>query len=362
MRIVLAPDSFKGTATATEAARALADGWRSVRPGDDLLSLPMADGGEGTLDAVATARPGACVHEVPGCTGPDGRPVPGRYALLPDGTALVEFATTGGLPLLGERLAPLTATSRGTGETIAAALDAGASALTVGLGGSASTDGGAGLLSALGLRLLDRSGTPLPDGGGALAAAARADLGSLRPAPPGGVRLLTDVTNPLLGPAGAAAVYGPQKGAGAAEVARLERGLERYAELLGGDPRQPGAGAAGGTAYGLAAAWNARITPGAAAVADLLGLDAALDGADLVVTGEGRFDATSLLGKAVGEVLARARRAAVPVRVVAGGSTDARALTLLSLAGDPEDARRRAAHWLHRAGALLARSAGPAAG
>ncbi|MEK2493183.1 glycerate kinase [Kitasatospora purpeofusca] len=358
MRIVLAPDSFKGTATAAEAARALADGWHSVRPQDELVLLPMADGGEGTLDAVATAHPGATVHEVPGCTGPDGRRVPGRYLRLPDGTALVELATASGLPLLEGRLAPLAATSRGTGEAIAAALDAGATALTVALGGSASTDGGAGLLSALGLRVLGHSGAPLPDGGGSLATAGHIDTRRLRPAPPGGVRLLTDVTNPLYGPDGAAAVYGPQKGAGPSEIALLEHGLRRYAELLGGDPHHPGAGAAGGTAYGLAAAWDARITPGAAAVADLLGLDAALAGADLVVTGEGRFDATSLLGKAVGEVTDRAHRAAVPVRVVAGDSTDGRALTLLSLSGDSDDAQRRATHWLRLAGTWLARSAG----
>ncbi|WP_307853458.1 glycerate kinase [Kitasatospora sp. RG8] len=360
MRVVLAPDSFKGTATATEAARALADGWRSVRPGDELVPLPMADGGEGTLDAVSTAHPGSTLHEVAGCTGPDGAPVTGRYALLPDGTALVELATASGLPLLGGRLAPLTATTRGTGETIAAALDAGATAVTVALGGSASTDGGAGLLGALGLHVRGRSGARLPDGGGALAALGSIDLSTLRAAPPGGVRLLTDVTNPLLGPDGAAAVYGPQKGAGATDTALLERGLRRFAELLGGDPDQPGAGAAGGTAYGLAAAWGARITPGAAAVADLLGLDAALARADVVVTGEGRFDATSLLGKAVGEVIARAERAAVPVRVVAGDSADERALTLVSLAGDGSDAARRAAHWLLRAGAALARSFDPA--
>ncbi|MET9402675.1 glycerate kinase [Kitasatospora sp. NPDC002965] len=362
MRVLLAPDSFKGTVTAADAARALADGWHSVRPDDDLLPLPMADGGEGTLDAVTAAHPAATVHDVPRCTGPDGTPVTGRYALLPDGTALVELATASGLPLLGGRLAPLTATTRGTGEAIAAALDAGATALTVALGGSASTDGGAGLLAALGLRVTARSGARLPDGGGALATAGHLDTRRLRPAPPGGVRLLTDVTNPLLGPHGAAAVYGPQKGAGPAETALLERGLRRYADLLGGDPDRPGAGAAGGTAYGLATVWNARIEPGAAALADLLGLDAALAAADLVITGEGRFDATSLLGKAVGEVITRADRAAVPVHVVAGDSTDARALTLVALAGDTADACRRATHWLHRAGAHLARTAGAAGG
>ncbi|MFJ2782246.1 glycerate kinase [Kitasatospora sp. NPDC087315] len=355
MRVVVAPDSFKGTVTARDAALALAAGWRSVRPGDELLIRPMADGGEGTLDALAAALPGAVLHLVPCCTGPDGRPVAGRFALLPDGTALVELADTGGLPLLGDALAPLTAGTRGTGETIAAALDAGARQVTVALGGSASTDGGAGLLAALGLRLLDDTGADLPDGGGALTRAARLDRTALRPAPPGGVRLLTDVTNPLLGPTGAAAVYGPQKGADPARIALLEAGLRRFADLLGGDPDLPGSGTAGGTAYGLVNAWGARVVPGAAAVAGLTGLDAALSGAGLVITGEGRFDLTSLHGKAVGEVLARAERAGVPARVVAGEASDPGALTLTALSGDPADARHRAAHWLTAAGARLAR-------
>ncbi|GAA2783576.1 glycerate kinase [Kitasatospora paracochleata] len=356
MKVVIAPDSFKGTVTATDAARALADGWRSVRPDDRLTLRPMADGGEGTLAAVAAAHPGTALTRVGGCTGPDGRPVDGEYALLPDGTAVVELATTSGLPLMAHP-APLTATTRGTGELIAAALDHGATRLLIGLGGSASTDGGTGLLAALGLRVLDADGTPLPDGGGTLTLAHRIDRTRLRAAPSGGVRLLTDVTNPLLGPDGAAAVYGPQKGAGPEEIDRLEAGLTRLSELLGGNPDQPGAGAAGGTAYGLAAVWDATVTPGAAAVADLLGLDAAIADADLVITGEGRFDATSRLGKAVGEVLDRAARAGVPSRVVAGESADPAALTLTALAGSAHSARSDAAHWLRRAGAELAASA-----
>ncbi|WP_199823396.1 glycerate kinase [Streptomyces sp. NRRL WC-3742] len=355
MRVVIAPDSFKGTVTASGAAQALADGWRSVRPDDHLTVRPMADGGEGTLSAVAAAHPGAALTRVGGCTGPDGRTVEGAYALLPDGTAVVELATASGLPLM-ERPSPLTATTRGTGETVAAALDGGAQGLLIALGGSASTDGGTGLLHALGLRLLDVDGVPLPDGGGALARAHRIDRSRLRAAPPKGVRLLTDVTNPLLGPSGAAAVYGPQKGAGPEDIALLERGLTRLSELLRTSPDQPGAGAAGGAAYGLMAIWGATVTPGARAVADLLGLDAALARADLVITGEGRFDATSLLGKVVGEVMTRANRAGVPVHVVAGESPDPRPLTLVGLAGDPGDARARAAHWLRQAGAELARN------
>ncbi|GAA0685678.1 glycerate kinase [Kitasatospora atroaurantiaca] len=356
MRVVIAPDSFKGTVTAADAARALAEGWLSIRPDDHLTIRPMADGGEGTLAAVAAAHPGTSLHRVGGCTGPDGRAVDGEYALLPDGTAVVELATASGLPLMTHP-APLTATTRGTGELIAAALDRGATRLLIGLGGSASTDGGTGLLQALGLRLLDTDGLPLPDGGGALTRARRIDRSHLRPAPPGGVQLLTDVTNPLLGPDGAAAVYGPQKGAGPEEIARLEAGLTRLSELVGGAPDQPGAGAAGGTAYGLAAVWGAVITAGAAAVADLLRLDEAVASADLVITGEGRFDATSLRGKAVGEVLARAGRAGVPSKVVAGDSSDGSALTLTALAGSSHAARTEAAHWLRQAGARLATAA-----
>lgn len=211
MRVVIAPDSFKGTLEASVAAEALAEGWLGVRPADELIMRPMADGGEGTLAAVLAATPGAVLREVAGCTGPDGRRVPGRYAQLPDGAALVELAVASGLPLMDEP-APLTATTRGTGELIADALDRGARRLVVALGGSASTDGAAGLLGALGLRLIDAAGKPLVDGGDALRAACHADLSGLRAAPVGGVELLTDVTNPLLGPAGAAAVYGPQKG------------------------------------------------------------------------------------------------------------------------------------------------------
>ncbi|MEV4611361.1 glycerate kinase [Kitasatospora sp. NPDC049258] len=363
MRVVLAPDSFKGSLGAAGAARALAEGWRTVRPQDELLLCPMADGGEGTLAAVTTAHPDSTRHLVPGCTGPDGRPVNGRYALLPDGTAVVELAVASGLPLL-ERPAPLTAGTRGTGETIAAALDRHRPRrLLLALGGSAGTDGGAGLLSALGLRLTDADGHQPPGGGAALGAVRHADRAALRPPPPDGVVLLTDVTNPLLGPDGAAAVYGPQKGATPADIRILEAGLARLAEVLGGEPQLPGSGAAGGTAYGLHAGWGARIAPGAAAVADLLGLDRALAGADLVITGEGRYDLTSLRGKAVGEVARRATAARVPAVVIAGavqvgtpraGLHALRSLT--ALAGTPAEARRHPTRWLRTAAARTART------
>ncbi|QLQ35749.1 glycerate kinase [Micromonospora robiginosa] len=361
MRVVVAPDSFKGSLAAHDAARALADGWSARRPGDDVRLLPLADGGEGTLDAFAAARPDAGWHATT-VPGPDGRPVDAGWLLLPEGTAVLELARASGLPLL-DAPDPRHAHTYGLGVVAAAALDAGATALVVGLGGSASTDGGTGALRALGLRLRDRRGRDLPLGGAALADLADLDRAGLRPAPPGGVRLLVDVTAPLAGPGGAAAVFGPQKGAGPDDVAALDAALLRFATLAGGDPDQPGAGAAGGTGYGLAALWGARIVPGAAAVAELAGLPDALAGADLVLTGEGRFDDTSLRGKVVGALLDTAAAARVPVQVVAGqlGATPpdavSAAVSLVELAGSVESALAEPGRWLRAAGDRLARAA-----
>src|SRR5262249_26537748 len=208
-------------------------------------------------------------------------------------TAVAELAESSGLPLLA-RPDPMGAQTTGLGEVLGRALDTGADRILAGLGGSAATDGGTGAPAALGARFLDAAGRPLPPGGGALPALARVDLNQLRPPPAGGVTCLTDVTAPLLGPRGAAPVFGPQKGAGAAQIARLEAGLARLGGLLGGDPAAPGAGAAGGTGYGLAAAWGAVLAPGAAELSRLAGLDRALAEADLGITGEGRVAATPL--------------------------------------------------------------------
>ncbi|MFI1383372.1 glycerate kinase [Embleya sp. NPDC020886] len=360
MRIVIAPDAFKGTVAADVASAALAEGWLRVRPDDDVVRLPLADGGEGTLDAVARAVPAAVRMPVPGAPGPDGRPVDSAWLRLPDGVGVVELAAVSGLPLMAAP-DPLGAHTAGLGVVVGAALRAGVSALVIAVGGSASTDGGTGALAALGARFRDLDGRELPYGGGALARLATIDATRLAAPPPGGVQILTDVTNPLLGPTGAAAVFGPQKGASAEDVAGLDAGLARLAALLAGDPAAPGAGAAGGTAYGFAAAWNASIVPGAVRVAELAGLPAALAGADLVITGEGCFDATSLHGKVVGTVLDLAHHGAgVPVALVAGSvavppppgvvaTTD-----LTRLAGSAAAARTEAAHWLDRAGAALA--------
>ena len=349
MRIVVAPDSFKGSATAIEVARAIAEGWSSVRDADDLVLLPQADGGEGTLDAVESAVPGAVRRSAGTVSGPDGRPTPGVWLDLPHGIALVELAAVSGLPLMHAPDA-LAASTRGLGETIAAALDAGAAELWLALGGSASTDGGAGALSALGLRLLDAEGRDLPDG--APIGLAELDRSRLREHPRR-VRLLTDVTSPLLGATGAAAVFGPQKGATPHQVVELDAALARFAALLGPGSGNPGAGAAGGTAYGFIAAWGADVESGADAVARLTGLDEALASADLVVTGEGRFDATSHEGKVVGRVL---RSASAPVLVIAGqlGVPVERAVALDELAGSAREAMERPLHWLRVAGAAAA--------
>lgn len=382
-QVVIAPDSFKGSVDAAIAAEAIGSGWRAVRPLDKVVLLPQADGGEGTLDAIGAAVAGSRLHDVGPVHGPDGRPVEGHWLELPDGTAVVELALSSGLPLMG-RLDPLGATTRGVGEVIAAALDAGAGALLIGLGGSASTDGGAGALRALGLELRDAHGGALPDGGGALTRLAEADRSRLRRPPAGGVRLLSDVTAPLLGPSGAAAVFGPQKGADRAEVDVLDAGLARWASVVGrtlvmtDSPSQPevrsdltvvpGAGAAGGTAYGFLAAWGAEIESGAAAIAALTGLAAAVASADLVITGEGRFDATSVGGKVGGNVLHLADASRTRAAVIAGSleaspvtpaGSEVWAVGLVELAGTLEAALDDPTRWLYAAGMRAAHELAP---
>ncbi|WP_420369662.1 glycerate kinase [Curtobacterium sp. L1-20] len=349
MQIVVAPDSFKGTATAAAVASALADGWTSERPEDDLVLAPMADGGEGTLDAFATAVPDAVRVPVT-VTGPAGTPVDTSWLRLPDGRAVVELAATSGLPLLAEPL-PGTATSRGFGEAIAAALDAGATGLVLGIGGSASTDGGRPVLEALGA---DTGGTD-PTAG-------------LRPLPPLGVTVLTDVTSPLLGPDGAAAVFGPQKGIAPDRVAWFEDQLATWAARFPAvDPTTPGAGAAGGVGFALLA-WGAALTRGAEGVAEVLGLPALLRGADVVLTGEGRYDGQSAAGKVPSVVrsLAAAHAPAARTMLVAGevdapldGFDAGASLTVIATqtTGEPSDALRDPLRFATIAGQRLARTA-----
>lgn len=358
--VVIAPDSFKGSLPAREVAAAVASGWRAVRPDDLLLLEPQADGGEGTLDAVECAVSGALRHHLDHVTGPDGRPTVGAWLELPDGTAVVELAQCCGLPLMLHPDA-MGATTRGLGEVIRAALENGATSLVIGLGGSASTDGGAGALTALGLKLIDEQGDYVRDGGRGLTCIVNVDRTNLLAAPAGGVTLLTDVDAPLLGTTGAAEVFGPQKGADTPEVQRLDAALAHFADLMGGDRTTPGAGAAGGAGFGFAAAWGARIAPGADYIAALTNLDARLAQADLLITGEGRFDEQSRGGKIVGQLLHRAAAARVTTAVIAGqiaAPTGGWETSLTELAGSVDAAMAEPARWLHEAGAQAARELG----
>lgn len=326
MRVVLAPDKFRGSLSASEVCAHLARGLTAVAPSVELTSIPVADGGEGTLEAAL----GAGFAAVPAtASGPTGEPVSTRYARRGD-VAIIELAAVSGLSLLpGGRPAPLTASSRGVGELVAAALDTGCRTVVLGLGGSASTDGGAGLLRALGAEVRRADGIPVADGGAALAEAARLDLTVLHPAL-ARARLVVaaDVDSPLCGPAGAAALYAPQKGASAADVAQLDVALTRWADLVeaecassaGGDRSRvaPGAGAAGGVGFAAIAVLGASIRPGIEVVLELVGLASRLTGAGLVITGEGALDRQSLHGKAAVGVAAAANRAGVPTVAVCG--------------------------------------------
>ncbi|WP_336641813.1 glycerate kinase [Microbacterium sp. USHLN272] len=372
--VVFAPDSFKGTIGAADVAAALAAGWGSVRPGDRVVLRPMADGGEGTVDAFAAAVDGA-VRVPVRVTGPDGAPTDAAWLRLPatpdapGGTGVVELASTSGIELLGERRIGEEAHTLGFGQAIAAALDAGVSRLVLGIGSSASTDGGTGMLTALGARFLDASGAPIAVGARGLAELASLDLTGLRALPPGGVLVLSDVTNPLVGPLGAAAVFGPQKGLAGDAIERADAALARLASLLPVDPETPGAGAAGGTGFGLLA-WGARLVAGSAEVGELVGLPGALAeasavGPTLVITGEGAFDGQSGAGKVPSYVAATAVDAGVDALLVAGRidadadtSAFAAHASLTELAGSGEAAMQDPARWLHAAGALLARSLG----
>ena len=248
LRVLVAPDKFKGSLPAPRAAAALADGWRSVRPGDELVVLPMADGGDGTLEVLAAGQPDAEWVPVPAVDAV-GTARTARYLRAGD-TAAVELAEICGIAGL-DPLEPMGAHTIGLGIVLAAALRAGAGRVVVAVGGSASTDGGAGALSALGAQLVGAGGQ-LPVGGRGLPGLVAVRPDRLVPLPPGGVQVLVDVRAPLFGPSGAAAVFGPQKGADSDQVAELDRGLRRLAAVLGADPDQPGCGAAGGTGYGLA--------------------------------------------------------------------------------------------------------------
>jgi glycerate 2-kinase len=364
VRVLIAPQAFKGSLTAAKVAAAIK---RGLPPGCEADLLPMADGGEGTVDALVAAVGGrrrtATVED------PLGRQVKARWARLQDGRAVVEMAAGSGLPLLkAQELDPGRASTYGTGQLIAAALDSGATEVIIGLGGSATNDGGAGALAALGARLLDSRGKDLPPGALALARLSEVDLGRLQPTP-GEVelRVMCDVSNPLLGPTGATAVYGPQKGVTRTLHSKLERALEHWADLLekavtnskfqppnpGAKLRNvPGAGAAGGLGFALLSI-GGKIEPGAQLVLNLAHFDARVKHAELVITGEGRLDGQSLAGKATIAVARRAEKAGVPVLAIVGSlgdgfeaAYDQGLSAIMSITPGPmsiEDAQRRAA-------------------
>lgn len=324
MKIVIAPDSFKDSLSAQGVAEAIAQGLADVWPDAQLLKCPMADGGEGTVESILAACDGE-LRRTP-VRGPLGAMVEAAWGWLPQSrTAIIEMAEASGLQLVAPNLRDAcTSSTYGTGELIRAALDAGAQRVILAIGGSATNDGGAGAMQALGVKLLDAQGQTLVPGGLALAQLARLDLGELDPRL-AKVRfdIAADVNNPLCGPHGASAIFGPQKGASPEQVEQLDQALghfaERCAQALDKDVRdEPGSGAAGGLGFAAKAFLGAQFQAGVEVVAELVGLAEAVKGADLVITGEGRFDAQTLRGKTPFGVARLARQHGVPVIVIAG--------------------------------------------
>jgi glycerate 2-kinase len=322
---VCAPNAFKGTLSARAAATALAEGVGDA--GFRAIEVPVADGGDGTLDVLLGARPGSSLghHRV---TGPNGTMVTARLGTMPTGAAVVELAEASGLRLVRPaELDALHATSRGTGELIRLALDAGRRVIVVGVGGSACTDGGAGLLQALGAHLTDSHGSEIGPGGAGLENLVAVDLSELHPALSRcSIEVACDIRSPLLGAAGAARMFAAQKGADPTSVERLERAMEHLVAVVAGAGHRdlaelPGAGAAGGCGFALALI-GARLVPGAKLVCDMVGLDAALAGAGVAITGEGRLDDQTRTGKAPAEVAARARALGIPCAAICGTVVD----------------------------------------
>ena len=324
MKIVIAPDSYKGSLTALEVAKEIEAGFREIFPHAEYVKLPMADGGEGTVAAMVAATGGSLVAKE--VIGPLGEPIKAYYGLTGDGkTAIIEMAAAGGLALVAPQLRnPLKSTTYGVGELIKGALDAGISHLIIGIGGSATNDGGAGMLQALGANLLDHGGHEIGFGGGALVDLDRIDISNLDSRLKR-CRMETacDVDNPLTGPKGASAVFGPQKGATPEMVAQLDDNLAHFAALIDRDlgvqvDNLPGAGAAGGMGAALRAFCGSVLRPGIDIVMETVGLEGAVQGADLVITGEGRIDSQTIHGKAPIGVARVAKRFGKPVIAIAG--------------------------------------------
>jgi glycerate kinase len=323
LRICIAPDKFKGSLSASEAAQAIARGIARWFPDAALELVPVADGGDGTAQTLVDALGGRMVRV--GVCGPDGEPLTATYGAIDTAMAVVELASASGLALVGaQRNDPLTATTRGTGELLDAAIGAGARRIILAIGGSATNDAGTGALRALGAQFLDERGQPLPEGGAALAKLARIDLSALEQRLEGvKIEIASDVRNPLCGPTGAAAVYGPQKGASPQDVRILDDALRHFADVVeatvGIDIRDiPGAGAAGGTGGGFLGLGHATLRPGAELILEVVDFGRRLAGATLVITGEGRIDHQTLAGKAPYAVAQAAKARGIPVLALAG--------------------------------------------
>ena len=322
-KYVLIPDSFKGTLSSADICRIASEEILRLEPEAEICAIPVADGGEGTVDAFLAAV-GGTRAEVP-CTGPCGQEIRGFYGLLPDGTAVVEMAAAAGLPLAGACRDPEKTTTYGVGQLMAHALSRGAKRLVLGLGGSATNDGGCGAAAALGAEFLDAEGRAFVPTGGTLTQIAHIRMKGLRETLAGAeVTVMCDIDNPLCGPAGAAAVFGPQKGADAAMVARMDAGLRHLAEMLEKDVGMEvltlaGGGSAGGFGAGAAAFFGGQLRMGIDVVLDLTDFDRKCRGASLVITGEGHLDSQSLRGKTVVGVARRARALGVPAAALVGG-------------------------------------------
>ncbi len=351
LKVIVAPNSFKGSLSASEAAAAIARGVRQARPEAEVIEIPVADGGEGTVEALVSAKKGT--YRSAEVEGPLGDPVQATYGLIDDGaTAVVELAAASGLTLIpAVKRDPRRTSTYGFGQLLDAVRKQGVTSIIAGIGGSATNDGGAGMAQALGYRLLDAIGRDLPRGGAALTRLDRIDASGFDLAWRSiSVMVASDVTNPLTGPQGASHVYGPQKGADDETVRELDKALARLAEVIERDLGKRvadilGAGAAGGAGAGLIAFLDARLVPGAPLVVEASGFDAALPGARLVITGEGRVDAQTAYGKAPGEVAKRAHNAGIPVLLLAGGkgpgweslrSLGVDSIVTLAEDGDPE--------------------------
>jgi glycerate 2-kinase len=358
VKVVIAPDKFKGTLTATEAAEAMARGWRSVRPDDEVVLAPMADGGTGTLDVLA-AVVGASELRHTEAEDARGRPRRVPWLQLPDGRAVVEAAAVIGVDQLApDERDPWRASSAGLGQLLRSAAAADPTAILVGLGGTANVDGGAGCVAALGHRLRTADGAPLEVGRDRLDAVAEVELSGAALPP---VELISDVDNPLLGPDGAAHVYGPQKGATAEDVPVLDAAIARFADVVeraaGGTWRhEPGAGAAGGLGFALLAVARAEVRPGSRTVGELVGLDQALAAAAVVLTGEGQLDRQTDFGKAPAFVAARAREVGAAVYAVVGRVEDGAGSGFDRVADLGPEGQVRAAELVAERAAELART------